>query len=65
METVDHLLLTSDQGLGEYSIQASVPSPGVNVLCANMSSDEIAPMIYGAEWPSFNGTVPNVTSWQV
>lgn len=63
METVDPPILTSDQGLGEYSIQASVPSPGVNVLCANMSSDEMAPMVYGAQWPSFNGTAPNATSW--
>lgn len=62
METVDPLFLTSHQGLGEYSIQASVPSPGVNVLCANMSSAEMAPMVY-ATWPSFNGTVPNATSW--
>ena len=65
IETVDPLYLTSDQGLGEYSIEASVPSPGINVLCANMSTDEMSPMVYSAKWPSFNGTIPNATSWYV
>ena len=54
--------LTSDQGLGEYTVQASVPSPVVNVLCAGMNIDEMAPMVY-TKWTSFNGTVPNGTNW--
>lgn len=34
-------------GLGIYSIRASVPSPFVNVLCAmGMSADQLSPLIY-------------------
>lgn len=52
------------QGMGEYYMKASVPSPSINVLCANMSSDELKPMVY-AQWPSeyLNGTLPNATNW--
>ncbi|KAI9839538.1 MAG: hypothetical protein M1819_002164 [Sarea resinae] len=39
------------QGLGAYSVIASVPSPAVNVLCANMSYDELKPIVY-YEWPA-------------
>lgn len=51
-------------GLGAYQIQASVPSPVVNVLCADVSSDELAPMVF-TEWPSehLNGTSFNATRW--
>ena len=48
--------------MGEYYIQASVASPYVNVLCANMSREELAPMVI-TEWPGYNGTAPNATSW--
>ncbi|GAP84675.1 hypothetical protein SAMD00023353_1102160 [Rosellinia necatrix] len=47
-------------GLGEYSIRASVVSPVVNVMCANVKKDEIAPLIY-TEWPNAqteNTTIP-------
>ncbi|OTB01421.1 hypothetical protein M426DRAFT_25589 [Hypoxylon sp. CI-4A] len=37
-------------GVGEYSIHASVVSPAVNVLCANMAADELAPLVY-TRWP--------------
>ena len=37
-------------GLGEYSIRASVVSPSVNVLCANMEETELKPLIYTL-WP--------------
>ena len=53
-------------GLGEYYLEASVPSPSVNVLCASMSQDEMAPMVLNL-WPGFNttnnGTAPNGTNW--
>ncbi|PWO28349.1 hypothetical protein A1F97_03748 [Pyrenophora tritici-repentis] len=45
---------------GTYSLRASVPSPVVNVLCANMNKTELAPIIYNA-WPN-NDTI-NVTTW--
>ncbi len=43
-------------------MQASVPSPAVNVLCAELSAAELKPMVY-TEWPGWNGTVPNTTTW--
>ncbi|SLM38744.1 hypothetical protein LPUS_09061 [Lasallia pustulata] len=39
-------------GLGEYYIEASVPSPAVNVLCANMTKEELTPLVYSL-WPKF------------
>jgi hypothetical protein len=33
-------------GVGEYSIRASVVSPSLNVLCANMNSVELSPLLY-------------------
>ncbi|KAI1432107.1 hypothetical protein GGR50DRAFT_689204 [Xylaria sp. CBS 124048] len=47
-------------GLGEYSIRASVVSPAVNVMCANMNKDELVPIIY-TEWPearTTNSSIP-------
>jgi len=45
---------------GTYSLRASVPSPIINVLCANMNETELAPIVYNA-WP--NDDIVNVTSW--
>lgn len=42
-------------GVGEYYMRASVVSPTINVLCANMNETEIAPLIY-VEWPGANWT---------
>lgn len=39
------------QGVGEYSIRASVVSPAVNVLCVNLDADELAPLVY-TRWPT-------------
>lgn len=39
------------EGVGEYSLRASVISPAVNVLCANVNEAEIAPLIY-VTWPN-------------
>lgn len=44
------------EGLGEYSIRASVVSPTINILCANMDADELKPLIY-VDWP--NATTNN------
>jgi hypothetical protein len=45
---------------GTYTMRASVVSPVVNVLCANMNEEELAPLIY-AKW---NGAHVNGTSWK-
>lgn len=44
-------------GVGEYIIKAGVVSPAVNVLCVNMSPEELGPLVY-TEWPNarFNRT---------
>lgn len=33
-------------GIGAYSIRGALPSPYVNVLCANMNATELVPLIY-------------------
>ncbi|KAL1623483.1 hypothetical protein SLS54_004473 [Diplodia seriata] len=35
-------------GLGAYNLVASVPSPAIHVLCANMDRSELAPIVYTA-----------------
>jgi hypothetical protein len=38
-------------GVGGYSIRASVVSPAVNVLCVNMAPGELEPLVY-TYWPN-------------
>ena len=45
---------------GTYSLRASVPSPIMNVLCANMNEEELKPIVYD----TWNDEVVNITSWQ-
>ncbi|KAJ8105406.1 hypothetical protein OPT61_g10198 [Boeremia exigua] len=45
---------------GTYSLEASVPSPVMKVLCVNMNETELAPIVYSA-WP--NNEVVNATTW--
>lgn len=47
-------------GEGKYIIEASVPSPAVNVLCTGMTKEELSPLVY-ASWPG--GDKFNVTTW--
>lgn len=42
-----------NDGFGSYGIHASVPSPAINVLCAEMSEAELTPLIY-QQWPHAN-----------
>ncbi|KAF2639167.1 hypothetical protein P280DRAFT_519366 [Massarina eburnea CBS 473.64] len=46
---------------GTYSIRASVPSPVVNVYCANMNREELAPIVYN-EWP--NNITVDIHNWE-
>ncbi|KAL8751893.1 MAG: hypothetical protein Q9184_005906 [Pyrenodesmia sp. 2 TL-2023] len=50
------------EGLGQYEVQASVPSPAVNVICSSMQREELAPIVF-SEWPLGNGTAVNLTNW--
>jgi hypothetical protein len=53
-DPINNILQPSDlDGQGEYRIRAAVLSPAVNVLCADLSDDELTPMI--RETP-FNST---------
>ncbi|KAI0107192.1 hypothetical protein GGR51DRAFT_571097 [Nemania sp. FL0031] len=38
-------------GIGEYSVRASVSSPVVDVMCANLNAAELAPLVY-TTWPN-------------
>jgi hypothetical protein len=40
-------------GIGQYVLQASVPSPSVNVLCVNAMESELDPIIW-ARFPNSN-----------
>ncbi|EOA90584.1 uncharacterized protein SETTUDRAFT_166561 [Exserohilum turcica Et28A] len=45
---------------GTYSLRAAVPSPVINVLCANMNATELAPIVYDT-WNTTD--VVNITTW--
>ncbi|PWY83353.1 hypothetical protein BO70DRAFT_290754 [Aspergillus heteromorphus CBS 117.55] len=47
-------------GEGKYILQASVPVPAVNVLCAGLSTEDLKPMIY-TEWPDHETF--NASTW--
>ncbi|KAK5806255.1 hypothetical protein VI817_000513 [Penicillium citrinum] len=61
-------------GEGKYNLDATVPSPAVNVLCVGMNKSEISPLVYNT-WPDsddFNATtwlanpsdkIPRLPSW--
>ncbi|KAJ6006305.1 hypothetical protein N7451_004249 [Penicillium sp. IBT 35674x] len=48
-------------GEGKYNIEASVPSPVVNVLCVGMNESELSPLVYSS-WPNAHF---NATTWSV
>lgn len=48
-------------GEGKFSLEASVPSPAVNVLCVGLNESELAPMVYSS-WPNAHF---NVTEYSV
>lgn len=50
------------QGLGEYSIRAAVPAPYVNVLCVNVSVDELSPILY-EKWSAAKKKPLNASQW--
>ncbi|PYH91657.1 hypothetical protein BO71DRAFT_385229 [Aspergillus ellipticus CBS 707.79] len=47
-------------GEGKYIMQASIPLPAVNIMCAGMSHDELKPLIY-TEWPDHETF--NASTW--
>lgn len=56
--TLNGILQPSDlDGVGSYNISASVVSPAVNVLCVNMDSDELRPLIHNGSDSTGNSTV--------
>ncbi|KAL8803974.1 MAG: hypothetical protein Q9182_002846 [Xanthomendoza sp. 2 TL-2023] len=62
-DPINNIMQPQDlNGLGEYIVQASVPSPVTNVLCATMRKKELEPMVY-TEWPRIKGSATNLTGW--
>ncbi|KAH8600951.1 hypothetical protein B0O99DRAFT_294576 [Bisporella sp. PMI_857] len=50
-DPVNKILQPEDlDGLGEYYLRAAVVSPTVNVLCVEMNSTELKPLVY-VKWP--------------
>jgi len=52
------------EGVGEYMIKASVVSPALNVLCASMSEDDLAPLIY-TKWPNAKTNTTDVPGQRI
>ncbi|EZF29758.1 hypothetical protein TMEN_8394 [Trichophyton mentagrophytes] len=48
-------------GQGGFNIKAAIPSPIVNVICAGMTEEELAPIIY-TKWPHPNFEF-NASTW--
>ncbi|KAL8943584.1 MAG: hypothetical protein Q9211_000938 [Gyalolechia sp. 1 TL-2023] len=62
-DPVNHILQPQDlEGLGQYDVQASIPSPVTNVLCASMQPEELTAIVF-SEWPAGNGSKTNLTNW--
>ncbi|KAF1812602.1 hypothetical protein P152DRAFT_514211 [Eremomyces bilateralis CBS 781.70] len=72
-DQVNQILQPEDlDGIGSYFLQASVLSPVINVLCANMKERELEPIVYEA-WPNANisglaqgwheSKLANITDW--
>ncbi|KAM7209173.1 hypothetical protein V8F20_000511 [Naviculisporaceae sp. PSN 640] len=59
-DPTNDILQPSDlAGVGEYEMRASTVSPAVNVLCANVNSHELKPLIYTA-WPNASSKKTNI-----
>ncbi|KAI4743712.1 hypothetical protein E4T50_05909 [Aureobasidium sp. EXF-12298] len=59
-DSINNILQPEDlDGQGVYQLQASVPSPAVNVLCVQMTAEELSPIVY-EEW---NNNTLNTTLW--
>lgn len=54
--------LTASQRLGEYHLSASVPSPSVNIICSNVTEDELNPLVY-SKYPDAKGKELNAGTW--
>jgi hypothetical protein len=51
-------------GVGEYVISASVISPAVNVLCANINATALAPIVY-TTWPNATTNTTDIPGQKV
>lgn len=58
------ILQPSDlDGVGSYNVSASVVSPAVNVLCVNMDSEELSPLINGSGSADNTTVVDDIFLW--
>lgn len=51
-------------GVGEYAISASVISPTINVLCANVNATSLAPIVY-TTWPNAKTNTSSIPNQKV
>lgn len=60
-DAVNNIMQPEDlDGLGIYRLNASVPSPVVHVLCATLSEERIAPLVF-EKWNATNETINGAT----
>ena len=52
----------ANDGFGSYDIHASVWSPAINVLCAEMTDDDLAPLVY-EKWPHAENLTSDMANW--
>ena len=64
VDSVNNIMQPDDlDGLGVYSIRASVPSPAAHVLCATLNSTQLTPFVYQLWNNGSSDTVINTTIW--
>ncbi|PLN79784.1 hypothetical protein BDW42DRAFT_186498 [Aspergillus taichungensis] len=61
-DPVNHIPEPQDGGEGNFVLDAAVAAPAVNVLCAGMTKEELAPLVW-TEWPENSEDKFNVTTW--
>ena len=62
-DPINNILQPQDlSGFGGYNIGASVPSPAVNIMCASVTKDELAPLVY-TQWPNATHKPLNASEW--
>ncbi|KAF7185181.1 hypothetical protein HII31_13456, partial [Pseudocercospora fuligena] len=62
-DPVNKILQPRDSEGAQLSIEGSLPSPFINVVCATMPERDFAPLVY-TQWPERNKTSCNETSFK-
>jgi hypothetical protein len=63
MDPVNNIMQPGDlDGLGNYHIRASVPSPVIHSLCVTLTKTQLEPFVYEL-WPAANVTPVDLSTW--